>query len=167
MVDQPFWIREVRERIIDHDAVELPVKLHRFYIAADQLHRFLRKFLLCNANHFRRNINAGHTADRSLQIIRDQHARSTGNVQHIDTGADAGVVQNCLNNRFVTDHIGIPFRGTAVKKSDHISFIHGVGSPVLFCLGYLAGIRPARVSANTIVGMTSSCKTVPGSVCTK
>ena len=46
-------------------------------------------------------------------------------------------------------------------------FIHGVGFPVLFCLGYLAGIRPARVSANTIVGMTSSCKTVPGSVCTK
>ena len=116
--DQTLGIGEMREGIVDHDAVKLPVKACRLHITAEDRDTLLRKLSPCNLRHLRGNVDAGDRRYVSLQVVRNQHARSAGYIQDVLPSRDCGIIQNGVDDLITADHLRVPAGGQAVKECD-------------------------------------------------
>ena len=125
MRDQARRIGKVRESIVDHAAVKLLRERHGLNVAAEHGHARIRELFGGAPGHFRGNVHTGDAVHVPRQIVREEHARSAGHVEHVHARADVRIVENGADDRLVADHFRVPVRGAAVeKRNDVTAFNH-------------------------------------------
>ena len=116
MRDQARRVREVREGVVDHAAVKRLRERHGLNVAAEHGHARIRELFGGAPGHFRGNVYAGDAVHVPRQIVREEHARAAGHVEHVHARADVRIVENGADDRLVADHFRVPVGGAAVKK---------------------------------------------------
>ena len=114
----------MREGIVDHAAVEFVLKCECFNITADYLDRLIRIFAGGDTSHLRGDVHGRNFCNIAPKIIREQHAGSACHIKDGAAPADAGVVKNRVDDRFVSYHIIIPTGCVMIKKCNDILLIH-------------------------------------------